>query len=59
MDEEEAKEEGKEEEEEELAEVVVKGVIEGVDISPATFCFFLPLFRHQCSLRGRTLPPPR
>ena len=45
VDEEEEEEEVEEEEEEELAEVLVKGVIEGVGISPATFCFFLPLFR--------------
>ena len=38
-------EEGEEEEEEGLVEVLVKGVMEGVGISPATFCFFLPLFK--------------
>ena len=45
MDEEEEEEQGDEEEEEGLAEVLVKGVLQGVGISRATFCFFLPLLR--------------
>ena len=38
-------EEEEEVEEEGFAEVLVKGVMEGVGISPAAFCFFLPLLR--------------
>ena len=53
MEEEEEEEKEEEEEEEGLAEVLVKGVMEGVGISPATFCFFLPLFRAS-ALRPRT-----
>ena len=52
-------EEEEEEEEEGLAEVLVKGLMEGVGISPATFASSCRSSGHQCSIRGRMLPPPR
>ena len=43
--------------EEGLAQVLVKGVMEGVGIS--LFASSCRSSGHQCSIRGRMLPPPR
>ena len=51
VEEDEAEGEGEEEEEEEeeelllLVALLVKGVMDEARMSPATFCFFVPLFR--------------